>query len=534
MSRRETLYMHGEIVSMDTANPSPESCAVRDGVILGAGSESYCRGLLGGDVELIDLKGACLAPGFIDTHLHPVLMIYYDMNTNLHAVPTMDALVDVLREAASAKPPQMWVVGLNFDEQSFDAPRLPSRRDLDRACPHRPAIVIKHDGHSLIANTKAIEAAGVGASTPDPEGGRIDRESGGFPSGPFRESAMALILAALPLPDEASIRDAAGISFKRLASYGISSAGVILQTGEEGPAGTAGSFDSFVLQMLLDEIPVNLYCLLIADGTAALEPLRAALDRPSPKGTTRRLGGIKLYADGTYASCTAAMFEPFSDCLGTSGFMTMSGDELYRRMREAHNAGLQVAVHAIGDRANRTCVDLYARLFAEHPRSGCRHRLEHASQLDECIIADIARLGIVVSSQPMFIHSERGWLHKRLGAHRTPWTYPYRSLIDAGVRLAGASDAPVEMLDVLHALQCCVTREGFETHQCISAYEALRMFTLDAAYAQFEENMKGSISAGKRADLVVLSENPIRVAPDRIASIKVLETIVGGMTIYRA
>lgn len=534
MGVRETLYINGEILSMEAGNPTPEALAVREGIILGAGSQSFCRDMLGGSFERIDLKGACLTPGFIDTHLHPVLMIYYDMNVNLYALPSMKTLLDVIREAASVKPPHLWVVGLNFDEQYFDEPRLPSRHDLDAACPGRPAIVIKHDGHSLIANTKAIEAAGISAATPDPEGGRIDRESNGFPAGVFRESAAAPVLAAMPLPDEGSIREAAGISFERLASYGITSAGVVLQTSDEGPAGAAGSFDTLVMQMLLDEIPVSLYCLLIAGGITALDPLRASLESPSKNGAMRRLGGIKLYADGTYASCTAAMFEPFSDCPETSGFMTMSGDELYRRMREAHNAGLQVAVHAIGDRANRTCVDLYARLFKEHPRSGCRHRLEHASQLDAGIIADIARLGVVVSSQPMFIHSEKHWLHRRLGSHRTPWTYPYRSLLDAGVRLAGASDAPVEILDVLHALECCVTREGFETQQRISAYEALRMFTIDAAYAQFEENSKGSILPGKRADLVILSENPLRVPPEEIASIRVLETIVGGKTTYRA
>jgi predicted amidohydrolase YtcJ len=226
------------------------------------------------------------------------------------------------------------------------------------------------------------------------------------------------------------------------------------------------------------------------------------------------------------------MEEPYTDQPDTRGFLTTSSEEIYRRMVLAHRAGLQVAVHAIGDAANRTCVELFDRLLREYPGKDRRHRLEHASQLSRELISEIARLGLVVSTQPSYIDSEKHWLHQRLGRDRTRWTYPFRSLLEAGVKVAGASDGPIESVDVLHAIHCCVTREGFEPQQCITAAQAIRMYTLDAAYAQFEDGVKGSISPGKRADLVVLSTNPVSVAPQDIRDIEVEMTVSGGKTIY--
>jgi predicted amidohydrolase YtcJ len=206
--------------------------------------------------------------------------------------------------------------------------------------------------------------------------------------------------------------------------------------------------------------------------------------------------------------------------------------ELYRRMLAAHLEGLQICVHAIGDGATRLCAELFSNLLAEHQLPGHRHRIEHASILDEETIALIARLKLIVSTQPLFIHSEKHWLHKRLGPDRAKRTYPFRSMLDAGIRLAGASDAPIESPEVLKAVECCVTREGFEPEQGITVMEALRMFTIDAAYAQFEETIKGSLTPGKRADMVILSHNPLVTPVNEIHSIHVEKTIVKGAVVY--
>lgn len=533
MPGKGQLYFGGDIYTVDEACPTAEAIAVRDERILAVGSESQCQSALGKHYESINLYGCALLPGFIDTHLHPILMIYFDMNLDLRGVKSIKDLQDRIRNTAEESSPDTWVVGLQFDDQELHAPRLPTRRDLDAACLDHPVIVVKHDGHMVIANTKAIEAAGISASTKDPEAGIIDREQNGYPSGPFRESAAQILLDAMPLPDMQSFIAGAALTFKKLVSHGITSAGVVLQTDEEGPAGAQGAFDLPLMQMLLEYVPINLYGILFAHDVEQIAAARETALHQQEIGIGHRIGGLKIIADGTFGSCTAYMSHTYTDQPDKQGFLMYTQDEIYQRMVAAHNAGFQIAIHAIGDAGNRTCIDLYDRLLNEYPRVNHRHRLEHASLLDASMIADIARLGLVVSAQPLFIHSEKSWLHKRLGADRARWTYPFRTLLDAGIKVAGASDSPIESIDVLHAIQCCVTREGFEPQQGITTAEAIRMFTLDAAYAQFEESVKGSISVGKRADMVVLSENPTRVSPEKIRGIHIKRTISGGKVLYQ-
>ena len=528
----EQLYFNGDVYTVDESRPRAEALAVRDGRIIAVGSRDECESALGRDCEQVDLNGRALLPGFIDTHLHPLMLAYFETNVDLRDATTIEELQAMIGAAARKATGDPWVVGLQFDEQNLDSPRFPTRHELDAACEDRPVMIVKHDGHSVFANTAAIETSGVTASTPDPDGGVIEREPDGYPAGAFLEEASLLIKDKVPLPDMQLFIEGARSSFAGLASHGITSVGAVMQAGEEGPAGADGAFETAIMQMLLEHIPINLYGLLIASDLEQLTSARQTPLHNDEVGAGHRIGGIKIFADGTFGSCTAFMDEPFADRPDTRGFLTHDVEEIYRRMVLAHTAGFQVAIHAIGDAGNRTCVELYDRLLSEYPASEHRHRLEHASQLNAEIIEDIARIGLVVSSQPQFIHSEKGWLEKRLGAERLKWTYPYRSLLEAGTRVAGASDGPIESTDVLHSIECCVTREGFVPEQCVTAEQAVRMFTIDAAYAQFEDSVKGSITPGKRADLVILSENPVAVKPTDIRSIRVEQTICGGQVIY--
>ena len=522
------LYFNGVIRTMDAACPVAEAVAGRNGNIIAVGAKSTCVTALEKGYEPVDLQGTVVLPGFIDTHLHPVLLIFFALNCDLGGAKSMGDLQHRLREALLKKSGDSWLVGLNFDEQNMREKRAPDRHDLDRVSPDRPVVVIKHDGHSVFASTRAIEAAGVTASTQAPEAGIIEREADGYPSGVFREMAAQLILNAMPMPELSVLVDGARQTFNRLASLGLTSLGVVLQTGDEGPAGSAGAFDVPAMQLFLEHCPQSLYSLLITSDVNGLDGLKGS----ALNSGANRLGGIKLFADGTFGSSTAYMREPFSDNPHKQGMLMHPPEELYLRMAAAHNAGWQVCIHAIGDAANDLCVELYARLFKEHPRKGCRHRIEHASIMDQKTMRELSRLGIVISTQPMFIHSEKDWLRRRLGDERCKTVYSFRSFLDAGIKVAGASDAPIESQDVLHAIQCCLTREGFEPHQCVSVEEAVRMYTLDAAYAQFEDGIKGSIAPGKRADLVALSDDPFKVQPDKIRDIKVLRTVVGGETVY--
>jgi predicted amidohydrolase YtcJ len=387
-------------------------------------------------------------------------------------------------------------------------------------------VVLAHDGHSSSGSSRALAAAGITARTPDLTGGRIERDARGEPAGPCRESASQLLMGAVPAPGLERLRETARGTFARLAACGITSAGVILQTDEEGPGGAAGRLESLALLLLLEALPFASYAILVGRSVdAALAARGTALHDP---GAGRRVGGFKIFADGTFGSCTACMREPFSDRAGTRGFMTLSEDEILARMRAAHAGGLQICVHAIGDAAVERCLALYERLLAEAPRADHRHRLEHASLVPPDLVARIAALGLAVSTQPLFIHSEKDWLHRRLGKERARDVYPLRAFLDAGILVAGASDAPVESTDVLHAIQCCVTREGFEPQQGLTPAEALDLFTRSAARLQFEEDEKGMLAPGKRADLAVLSGNPLAVPVERIASLRVLRTVAGG------
>ncbi len=533
MSKNTQLYFGGEIYTVDDTNPIATAVAVKDGMITAVGSESQCRSKLGKQFESVDLKGAVLLPGFIDTHTHPPVMVIFEMNADLTGVTSMSELQDRIREMAQKDTSSNWIMGLQFEEQDLKHPRLPTRHDLDTACPDRPVIIVKRDGHTIVANSKVIEITGISASTDDPEGGCIDREPDGYPAGVFRETAAQILLDAMPFPEIQTILDATSASVNKIAAHGITSIGMVLQTDEEGISGSKGVFDIPLMEMVHDHIPINLYGLLVASDIARIQDARKTILHQPGNFSNRCIGALKFWADGTFASCTANVSLPYSDQPDKKGFLIHSPDEMYRRMVDAHTAGLQIAIHSIGDESTQTCINLYDRLLQQYPKEDHRHRLEHASLLNADLISQIARLNLVVSTQPIFIHSEKGWLNKRLGPDRTPWVYAFRSLLDAGVKIAGASDAPVEPLDVLHAIQCCVTREGFETSQCITVQEAIRMYTIDAAYAQFEETVKGSISVGKRADMVVLDKNPASVLPDDIKNIRVERTICGGETVYQ-
>ena len=533
MAGEKQIYRGGEIYTADPARPGAEAVAVEGGRIVAVGSEAECRAALGQDYQFINLAGSALLPGFIDTHMHPTAQIVYEMFGDLHGLKTIAALQDKVRELAEQETSLDWVIGLQFEDADLQEGRLPTRHDLDAACADRPVMVVKHDGHLAIINTRAMHLLGLSAQTTAPAGGEIDREPDGFPLGPFRETASAIPLTALPRPPIDKITAAAKTAFGKISACGITSAGFILQTSEEGVSGKQGAFDVPMMTMLYDLIQFSTSTLLVARDTVPIEAARKTKLNNTAAGSTARINGLKFWADGTFGSCTALMDEGFSDHPERRGFLVLEEEEMYRRMVAAHTAGLQIGVHAVGDAANRLVVHLYERLQREHPKKDHRHRIEHASVLDEKTIDDIARLGLVVSTQPMFIHSEKTWLHRRLGPARCRLTYPFRSFIDAGIKLAGASDAPVESLNVLHAFQCCVTREGFEPQQGISAAEAVQMFTLDAAFAQFEETTKGSISVGKRADLVILSANPVTVSPDKISAIRVERTIWGGKTVFQ-
>jgi predicted amidohydrolase YtcJ len=310
----------------------------------------------------------------------------------------------------------------------------------------------------------------------------------------------------------------------RLLSQGVTGISAICQSTDEGPSGPAGALESVGWSVLVDRVPFDVQTILIAPDLQAVHDLRAGSTLHDP-AARRRVDAVKLFLDGTLGGATACMHLPFTDRTDTHGMRTMGDDEAYRRMVEAHLAGLQVCVHAIGDRANRDTAELFARLLDEHPGPH-RHRVEHASVLDERTIELFATHGITTVVQPINLRSERHWLAGRIGAERLGHTYPYRALLDAGVAVAGSSDAPIESTDVLAAIGACVERGGLADEQAISATEALGLYTTGAAFARRTEDDAGALRPGQRADLVVLDADPTVVDP---ATVTVHVTTIGGV-----
>ncbi|MFB0561474.1 MAG: amidohydrolase [Candidatus Lokiarchaeia archaeon] len=551
------LFYNCTILTMDSNDSEASAMAIFQDKILAVGSEKEVRNYIAEfrgrnrlesgekfSLREIDLNGACIVPGFIDAHMHPGIYIFYKTQLGLSGVKGYDDLKKVLGEEARKCGEEQWVVGFDLMEDTFEKPeerRFPNRYDLDEISSEHPVLVLRHDGHICAVNSLALKMIGIDKSNVAEkalEAGEIRVDENGEPTGVFTEAATAIPLEFMPLPDFQRFLDASRAFSQELASYGITTCGGVVQLGEEGPAGKAGTFEIPLIQTLIKEglIEQDFVFYVITTQPGELKNVQKSFQELSGEEGRFQVGGIKRFADGTFGAFTAAMFESFSDSPEQSkGFFMTDEESLFKILKETQKLGYQILIHAIGDRANRWVVDLYKRLIKtakSKSKEPVRLRIEHASLLTPDIIRDAAELGLVLVCQPMFIDSEYTWLEKRLGPERIKNVYPFRSIIDAGIILAGASDSPVESAKVIKALQVCVTRNEFVPEQAITITEALRLFTSNAAYALGQEKIKGSLEEGKLADFVILERNPKSVPSNQIAEIKILATYHRGQKIY--
>jgi predicted amidohydrolase YtcJ len=509
-----------------------DSVAVADGRILAVGPRSVVQAHLPATHDVVDLSdrpGAVIVPGFVDSHLHPLPLCFFEHHLDLDPCTSLDDLFDLLRDRAERPDVddegREWVVGLRLDEEHLRDGRLPTRVELDEVAGGRPVVILRRDGHHAIGSTAALAAAGFHPGCADPDGGVVHRAPDGSLTGLCGESASSLLLSPVPLPEWGHMEAALDRAVARMAGHGITSISAMCQTTGEGPAGDAGELEAIGWSMLLDRVPFDVQTIVIGAPAASVTELQTtALHDPAQR---RRLDAVKIFLDGTLGGRTACLHRPYAD-EGGCGMRTIEPEAAYVRMVDAHVAGLQVCVHAIGDRANADAADLFGRLLAEHPVSGHRHRVEHASVLDPATVDRYAELGVSAVVQPISIESERQWLASRLGPDRIDRVYPYRRLLDAGVVVAGSSDAPIEALDVLEAMACAVDRRGIGTGQAITPTEALAMYTTGAAWVRSTEADTGRVDVGQRADLVVLSAAP---SGDN-ADVEVLVTIADGRVIH--
>ena len=534
MSKSKIFY-GGPIITMNDNDPSVEAVGIKEDKILAAGSYTEVKQTLP-KAQLIDLEGHALLPGFHDCHCHALAYVYFPSFLNLRNTKSYSDFLNDLTEIAKKKKPKEWIIGLSYDEQNFEGEKkLPNKWELDKICPNNPVFIFRNDGHIGVANSMALDFAEITENSIPPEGGEFRKNEKGELNGLITERATRIFrsFAYEPLK-EGNKEDLVSEAFQNLAERGITTVHSILNYDTSGKSKYHRANEAPFLESIQNKILQNWYSFVYTGRPKNLEQLRKPPFHGSTKESKFKVQAIKLYLDGTLGASTAWMHEPYLDEPDKSGFCVYNNlEEIYFQMKEAHNLGYQIGVHAIGDKANRVLVDLYKRLLTEFPKENHRHRIEHASLLTSDVIKDMKELGIIASVQPPFITGDRKLAITRLGPERCKYTYPIKSLVDAGVICASGSDSPVEDPDVILGLHALVNRDGFVPEQCISIKDALKTYTINGAYSAFEEDVKGSIEVGKLADLVILDKNPLEVPKNEIKDLKVLETIIRGKTVFK-
>jgi predicted amidohydrolase YtcJ len=531
-----SIFYGGPIITMNEKQPSVKAVGIKGEKIIEIGSLSQVKQNMGADANLIDLKGKCLLPGFIDCHMHPMTFVFFSINLDLFSVESLRELQEILRKTSKKKCEGNFILGLRLNEENFEPPVLPSRWDLDDACPENPVFLLRYDSHIGIANSEALELVGISTDTKIPEGGELRTNELGELTGIISENALTLVYSKIDkfiLPELSVFQENTEKAFKKLAEKGITSIHGIIQLGKTRESGSLGSMETPLFKSVQQKICQNWYGIISTEKPKKLLKIKKLPLDGGKEDSKFKVGCLKIFLDGTFGAKTACMWEPFSDAPNMCGFCVIDEEEVYEKMKEAHNNGFQIATHVIGDKGNRICVDLYKRLLDEFPRDNHRHRIEHASMLTDDVLEDMKKYGIIASCQPQFINSEYKWLEKRIGKERCKYTYAMKSILDKGVVLISGSDAPIEDPDPMLGLHALVNRNGFVPEQCITMEEALKTYTINAAYGAFEENLKGSIEIGKLADLVILNKNPFEVSKNKIKEIEVLETIIRGKTVFK-
>jgi len=527
----DTLFVNGTVLTMDAAQPEAGAVLVRGKRIVAAGDAAAMRTLAAPGARVVDLAGQTLVPGLNEAHNHMI-----DFGLSLAQVdcraPGCGTIAEMQRRIAArvaATPAGAWVRGRGYDDQALAERRHPTRADLDAVAPDHPVVIVNASGHLAVANSRAFALAGITAATAPPEGGGIVHDANGEPTGLLLETAQGLVTGLLPPPSEDDLVAALGRCAQAYLAAGITSSA-------DARVGTAAAMRAFQHATETGANPLRTTLMM----HHPLLPHLAAVGAHTGFGNDRlRWGPLKIFIDGSLIGRTAAVSQPFlhdpqPDNLG----LLMMGEAAFGEIvMAAHRAGWQVAVHAIGDRAIELVLDAYEAALAAVPRANHRHRIEHCGILRPDLIARIARLGVVIVTQPVFITEYGDSFIRHLGPERAALTYPFRSLLNAGIPMVFSSDCPVSAFAPLTSIQVSVTERtgsgaSYAPGEAITVAEALHAYTVMGAYATFEEADKGAITPGMLADFAVLARDPRVVPPDEIAAIPVMQTWIGGELVY--
>ena len=529
----DLVLVNGKVWTGDRERPWAEAVAVGGRAILAVGTTAEMRKLSPSAIKLVDLGGALVLPGFIDSHTHFLAGGFALKSIQLHDAKSREEFVARIAAKAREFVPGRWILDGNWDEEGFSPPELPRRDWIDAVTPDNPVCVSRVDLHTVLANTVALRLAGITRHTPAPPGGEIVKDPAtGEPTGLLKDTAADLVFAKIPEPSFAEKLEAAEASLRHAAAHGVTSVHEMAD---------AASFEVFQELARQGRLTTRLYVYIPITEVETLARLRV---RSPFGGPYLKLAGLKGFVDGSLGSATAYFFEPYTDTPGTSGLLhgqMFPEGMMERRILEADRAGLQVAIHAIGDRANSLILDVFERAAAANGPRDRRWRVEHAQHLRPADIARFGRLEVVASVQPYHLIDDGRWAERKIGPERARTTYAFESLRRAGARLAFGSDWTVAPLDPVLGIYAATTRRtldgehpgGWTPEEKVSVEEAVRAYTVNGAWVEFAESSKGTIGPGKLADLVVLDRDIFAVPPEEIAGAKVVMTVFDGKILFR-
>ncbi len=513
--------------------PEATALAVRGETIAAVGSDAEVLRWKGPATRVVDLKGRRVVPGFNDAHLHFASGGFGLLSLDLRSAKDEAEMAARIAAFAATLPPGRWITGGRWDHELWTRKVLPSRASLDPGTQKNPVLVSRVDGHEALASSLALKAAGITRDTPDPAGGTIVRDARGEPTGILKDNAMDLVTKVIPPPSREETLAAVRAAMREAARLGVTS------VQDNSPASALRAYRDL---RRAGELTVRISAW---QGSESLEALRAAGIVGGIGDDWLRIGAVKLFADGSMGSGTAAFFAPYADDPSTSGLL-LSGDvQLKELIRSADAAGFQVAVHAIGDRANALVLDALQEIEKATGHRAVRPRVEHAQAIRTADLARYRALGALASIQPSHCITDLAWAEKRIGPVRVHDAYRFRSLLDAGIPVAFGTDWSVEPLDPRIGLYAAVTREsqeggpkgGWHPEEKLTIEEALDLYTRGSAFAEFAEERKGTLEPGKLADLVVFGADILAIGktdPRALLTAPVELTVVGGRIAFEA
>ena len=539
----DLVLRNGRVVTVDSTLPEAEAVAILGDRIMHVGSNEEVGARIGSETRVIDLQGRLAVPGFIEGHAHFMGLGNAQLSLDLTTARTWEEIVAMVEDAAGSAAAGEWIVGRGWHQEKWDAvpagavEGVPTHHALSAVSPDNPVVLTHASGHAVFVNARAMDQAGIDRDFESPPGGEVVRDAAGEPTGLLRDRAEAPVMAARARAAAGRTAEEEEARFRRvvrLAAEEALSKGVITfhDAGADFP-----TIDGYRRLAEAGELPIRLYVMVRAPN----EELDARLPDYRMIGVGDHhltVRSIKKQIDGALGSHSAWLLEPYADLPGSTGLMTAPIREVARTAELAVDHGFQLNVHAIGDRANREVLDIFEAVFDEHDLEDPRWRIEHAQHLHPSDIPRFAELGVIASMQAIHATSDRPWVPTRLGQERTETgAYRWQDLWQSGAMVTNGTDAPVEDIDPIASFWATIARElpdgtVFEPDQRLTRDQALRSYTLNNAYAAFEEDLKGSIAAGKLADIVVLSRDIMTVPVDEVRDAVVDFTIVGGEVLY--